>query len=50
MFCFRSWSCEPAGEQARGGEVKHGGAAGDQGLEVFGQAAVAAVPGEASLD
>ena len=42
--------CEPAGEQAGGGEIEHGGAAGDQGFDVSGQAAVAGEPGEAALD
>ena len=47
---FRSWSCEPACEQACVVEVEHGVAAGDQGLDVLGQPPVAAEPGEAAFD
>src|SRR4051812_36792465 len=45
-----SMGCQPAHEQLDDGDDGHGGRGVDQALEVLGEAAVAAEPGEGALD
>src|SRR3954469_10845434 len=50
MNVLQSSSCEAAGEKAEVGQEDPCGCAGDRCLEVFGEAAAAAEPGEGALD